>query len=193
MAAPGLVPAAATKAAPRWRLPQPQPAGRPRRPDRQSLAHLRSTSRCCRWRGVEDQLTCSGGMACIRSPLQACSAKARAVFRRSHCSAALSSASLSTITPGCRSTPAARVMKSPTFTVTTNCSCEKAVANTAASVVPREPHVDHSFSRYARFTGPTRQAWAQVFINQELQAAGAQLRWRSCALRGRPGGLGMRA
>ena len=39
----------------------------------------------------------------IRSPLQACSANARAVFRRSHCSAALSSASLSTITPGCRS------------------------------------------------------------------------------------------
>ena len=81
MAASGLVPAAATKAAPRWRLPQPQPAGRPRRPDRQSLAHLRSTSRCCRWRGVEDQLTCSGGMACIRSPLKACSAKARAVFQ----------------------------------------------------------------------------------------------------------------
>ena len=54
-------------------------------------------------------------------------------------------------------------------------------------------HVHHSFSRYARFTGPSRQSWAQVFINQELQGAAAQPRWRSSALRGRPGGLGMRA
>lgn len=42
-------------------------------------------------------------------------------------------------------------------------------------------------------SGPTRQAWAEVFINQELQGTGAQPRWRSSALRGRPGGLGMRA
>ena len=54
-------------------------------------------------------------------------------------------------------------------------------------------HVHHSFSRNARFTGPSRQAWAQVFIIQELQFADAQLRCRSSALRGRPGGLGMRA
>ena len=56
-----------------------------------------------------------------------------------------------------------------------------------------QPQVDNSFSRYARFTGPTRQAWAQVFIDQELQGAGAQPRWRRSAIRGRPGGLGMRA
>ena len=45
----------------------------------------------------------------------------------------------------------------------------------------RQPHVDHSFSRNARFTGPTHQSWAQVFINQELQGAAAQPRWRSSA------------
>ena len=54
-------------------------------------------------------------------------------------------------------------------------------------------HVNHSFSRNARFTGPSRQSRAKVFINQELQGAVAQPRCRCSALRGRPGGLGMRA
>jgi hypothetical protein len=51
----------------------------------------------------------------------------------------------------------------------------------------------HNQSGMQIHSGPTRQAWAEVFINQELQGTGAQPRWRSSALRGRPGGLGMRA
>lgn len=47
-------------------------------------------------------MTCSGGTVCNRLPLKICSLKVRADFRRSHCSAGLSSASLSTVTPGCR-------------------------------------------------------------------------------------------